>query len=124
MRDAGFEYRIGSFAAAIEPVGERRHLALDQRRLWRFVVDALAADRPRDNLHGPGLVVTPCADGDPGHAAASRREQGRVPSEQAIGGKRLVVVSGGVEHHLDNALDVAVSRRQRSDVDPEPTGNR
>ena len=32
-------------------------------------------------------------------------------------GQRLVVVAGGVEHHLDDTFDMTVGRRQGADVD-------
>ena len=31
---------------------------------------------------------------------------------------------GRVEHHLDDALDIAVSGRQRADIHPQPAGDR
>ena len=57
------------------------------------------------------------------HAAAPCREQRRVPAEQPLLGQRLGVVLRGVEHHLDDALNVAVRRRQRADIHAETPGD-
>ena len=36
------------------------------------------------------------------------REQGSVPAEEALVGERVAMFLGGVEHHLDDAFDIAV----------------
>ena len=71
-------------------------------------MDSLIADGSRDNLHRAGGVITPGPYSDLPHAAAPGWKQRCVPSEEPVGRERLIVVPGGVEHHLDDALDVAV----------------
>lgn len=46
-----------------------------------------------------------------------------MPVEQTLAGQGLLVALGGVQHHLDHALDVAVGRRQSSDVYAQATGD-
>src|SRR6185312_16276069 len=47
-----------------------------------------------------------------------------MPAEQALGCKRFGVFFGRVEHHFDDALDVAVGRSESADIDPKPTRER
>ena len=46
-----------------------------------------------------------------------------MPREQALFGQRPGVVAGGVEGHLDHAVDVAVRHRQAAGVQAEAAGN-
>jgi hypothetical protein len=46
-----------------------------------------------------------------------------MPAEQSFGGQWLVVVARGIEHHLDDAFDVAVCGLQRADIHAEPPGD-
>ena len=87
-------------------------------------MDALMADGSRDNLHRAGAVITPGPYPDLPHAAASGGKQRRVPSKEPFGRERLIIVTGGVEHHLNDALDVPVCGLQRTDVHAEPARNR
>ena len=82
-------------------------------------MDPLLADRPRDDLHGAVTVVPPVTDPDLLHAAASGREQGGVPAEQAFLRQRVLIFLGGVEHHLDDAFDMPVGRREGPDIEPK-----
>ena len=47
-----------------------------------------------------------------------------MPGEQPLGRERLLVVARGVEHHLDDALDMAVGGLQPADVHAETAGDR
>src|SRR5436305_3438746 len=47
-----------------------------------------------------------------------------MPGEQPFGGQRLVEPTRGVEHHLDDPLDMAVGRLEGADVHPQPPGDR
>ena len=47
-----------------------------------------------------------------------------MPGEQPLGRERLVVVARGVEHHFDDALDVAVRGLEGADVHAETAGDR
>ena len=82
------------------------------------------SDGTGDDFHRTRAVVAPCPCFDFGHAAASCRKQGCMPSEEPFVGEGLVVMAGGVEHHLDNAFDVAIGWGDRPDLDAEPSRNR
>jgi len=47
-----------------------------------------------------------------------------VPTEQPFVGERLSVFLVGVEHHLDDAIHMAVGRRQPERLHPQPTSDR
>ncbi|WP_316213690.1 hypothetical protein [Bradyrhizobium sp. SZCCHNR2034] len=47
-----------------------------------------------------------------------------MPAEEPLCRELGFEFLGGVEHHLDNALDVAISRRQGTRVYAEPTRER
>src|SRR3546814_2227695 len=94
-------------ALALEPVEESRHLRVEPAGLRRFVMDLLAADRPRNHLHRTRLFGTPGAHGDLGHAAAAGGKQRRVPGDPALVRPRLVIALGGVEDHFADALEIA-----------------
>jgi hypothetical protein len=47
-----------------------------------------------------------------------------MPSEEAIFRKGLAKFLRRVEHHFDHALDVAVGRCQRANVDAKPARDR
>lgn len=71
-------------------------------------MDSFLAERAGNDLHRTGTVVTPGPDPDFAHAAAPGGKQRRVPRKEPFGGEWLVIVAGGVEHHFDDAIDVAV----------------
>ena len=73
----------------------------------------------RRNLHRSVRVIAPLTDADPAHAAVTRREQCDVPGEQPLLGQGLAVVPGGVERHLDDAVDVAIRHRQAAGIQTE-----
>ena len=83
-----------------------------------------AANRTGYHLHGSAGIVAPLAHGDPGHPAAPGREQRGVPSEQPFGAQRLGIALGRIEHHLDDAFDIAVAGNQSGNVHAEAAGNR
>ena len=64
-----------------EPSQKARHLTVEPVGGWRFEVNPFAPDRPGHNLHRSGAAIPPCADLDPGYAAAPGRKQGRMPVE-------------------------------------------
>src|SRR5260221_13161335 len=82
-------------------------------------MDMLVADRAGHDLHRTGTVVTPDPCRDLGHAAAPRRKERRMPAEEPVRGERLVVPARGIEHHLDDPLDMAIRRLECSDIDSE-----
>ena len=45
-----------------------------------------------------------------------------MPAEQAFLGQRVLIFLGGVEHHLDNAVDMPVGGRQCPDIESESAG--
>src|SRR5947209_908854 len=83
-------------------------------------MDLLPSKRPRDDLHRSRVVAAPCADPDLKHAAARGRKQGSMPGEQSLGVEGLLVVARGVQHHFNDALDVAVGWLKASNVHAEP----
>jgi hypothetical protein len=95
-------------AAGVEPLKERRHLSIDARRRKSLKMYALLPGRSGDHPHRAAAVITPGACPDLRHAAASYRKQGRLPRKESIGGERLLVVTGGVKHHFDDALHMAI----------------
>ena len=107
-----------------EPVQERGYLVPEARGRRRFIVNALAADGARDDLHRPVRVVAPAADADPAQAAVSGGKQGGVPGEQPFFGQGCRVVPGGVERHLDDAVDAAIRRRQCAGIQAEAACDR
>ena len=68
-------------------------------------------------------IVAPGADDDPAHAAASGRKQGRMPAEQSLVGQRLREALRRIEHHLDDALDLAIGCHAAGHLDAQPPGD-
>ena len=123
MREARHQQGIG-LARLCKPCQEFLHLVGHAACGRCFVVDRLAADRTRDDLHRTGAVVAPCPDIDLAHAAASGRKERGVPGEEPLFGQRLRVVACGVEHHLDDAFDSAVGGDEPADVQAESPRDR
>src|SRR5258708_33854492 len=46
-----------------------------------------------------------------------------MPLEQPLGGERLGIVTGCIQHHLDDAFDVAVGRLERAYINAEAAGD-
>src|ERR1051326_1257280 len=111
MRESGLEHGIDG-GLAIGPFEEGLHFRFQAASGWRLIMHALAPDGTRDNLHRAGLVIPPGADRYLAHAAAAGWEHRSVPGEQALVGQRLFVFLSRVEHHLDEALNLAVGRRK------------
>ena len=65
--------------------------------------------------------MRPCAHGDLAHSAAASRKQRGMPGEQPLIGQGRRIILGRVEHHLDDAFDVAIGRHKPSDVRAEMT---
>ncbi len=70
-------------------------------------------------MHRSVSIISSCADNDLAHCAASRWKLSRIPIEKTICSEGLVVVSRCIKHHLDNAFDITIRWRQRSDVSVE-----
>src|SRR5690606_27983004 len=85
-----------------------------------LVVHFLSAHGAGHHLHGACNVVAPCAHLYAHPPAVAGWKQGGVPAKQALGGERLVVVLGGVEHHVHDAFHMAVCRGQCANVHPKP----
>ncbi len=83
-------------------------------------MDPFPPQRAGIHLYG---AVPPGAYADFVHAAPPRREQGRVPAEQAVRGERPVELLGRVQHHLHHALHVPVGGDQACYVHTEAPGN-
>src|SRR5689334_2951049 len=118
MREAGLHDEI-YVAVGVKPIEERIHLLVDARSDRRLKVDALLANRTGDDLHWPATIITPASYPDFAHAAAPRGEKRRVPGKQPFGRERLVVVTCGIEHHLNHAFHVPVGGFETSCIHPE-----
>ena len=46
-----------------------------------------------------------------------------MPSEEPLGGQWPATVTGGVEHHFDNAVDVTIYVDNVAPVQPQPPSN-
>src|SRR5437016_13611301 len=122
MREAGFHDKI-DVSVDVEPVEECIHALIDARCSRRLEVHALLANRAGNDLHRPIAVVSPRSYPNFAHTATPGGKKCRVPSKQSISGKRLVVVARRIEHHFDNAFDVAICRLERADIHSESSGN-
>src|SRR5262252_10737881 len=87
-------------------------------------MNALLADRAGDDIHRAGAVVAPSPCPDLGHAAVPSGKQGRMPRKKPFGGEWLVIVARGVEHHFNDALDVAICGLKCADIHAKAAGNR
>ena len=80
-------------------------------------MNTLPVKRAGNDLHRAGGVVAPDTGTDAGEAAVAGGEECRVPAKQAFLGQRFGAAGGGVEHHVDDAFDIAIHRGQCADVD-------
>ncbi len=108
---------------AVGPVKKASHLGFQPVGRRRFEMHPLAAERAGNHLHRTSGIVAPAAHVYPDEPCVAGGKQCCVPPEQAIPGERRIAVGGGVERHLDHALDVTVHRAQRTDVDAEAAGD-
>lgn len=70
-------------------------------------------DWSRYDLHGPAGIVTPTADYYFLQTAVSGGEPSGVLSKEPFRCQRLRAVGGGIQHHLDHAVDTAISAYPR-----------
>ena len=82
-------------------------------------MDVLTARRAGNDLHRAGAVVAPGAGPDLREPAATTRKQRRMPGTEPRGAERPIKAARGVEHHLDDALHVAIRGFERADVHAE-----
>ncbi|MNE48976.1 hypothetical protein D3C80_1434680 [compost metagenome] len=122
MGDAGLENGIRR--RRFEPLEKARHFRVQPRRLRGLIVDELTSDRSRHDLHGVALGRAPRPDSDAAHATAPRGEKRRVPPEQPLRGQRLSKVLRSVEHHFNDAFDVAIRFDQPADIHAQAAGDR
>lgn len=76
------------------------------------------------NLHRAGRLGAPSSYRDLAHTAASGGKQSCMPSKQPVSSQGLIVVGRRIQHHFNNAIDVAICRCKRTYVDPKATGKR
>mgnify|MGYP007050449361 CR=1 FL=1 len=122
MGNGGLENRIET-VLALEPVEKGGRFTRKPVCLGGLEMNPLAAMRPRDHLHQPGRGIAPCSDNDPPHAASSGGEQGRMPAEQPFFGERCREILRGIEHHLDDTLDIAIGWGEPADIHAKPAGD-
>ena len=123
MRQRRLQHQV-LLGRCVEPCEKGLHFGLNPVRGRSLVVHALAADRPRDNTHGATRIVAPGARPDPRHPAMAGREQGRLPCEQPPCSQGTIEVLGGIEHHFDDALHVAIRRLEATLFHPQTTRDR
>jgi len=107
----------------VEPVQESPHFAIEPFRRWRLKMNALFADRAGDNLHRASAVIASAAYLDFGHATAPSGKEGRMPCQKPFPCERLVIVACGIEHHFNDAFDMAVCRLQCANIHAEAARN-
>lgn len=100
----------------IQPVDETTGFCIQMSSWRRLEMDFLAANGARHHLHGIAGIIAPAADFDPGQAGVSARKQRGMPAQQTLLRHGHMAVGGGVEHHVDHALDVAIDRGECADV--------
>jgi hypothetical protein len=103
----------------IGPAHKALHFGFQMLGRGRLVVHALAVSGTGDHLHRPGCIVTPGADPDVREATVAGGKKRCMPTQKTLGGERGFAAGGRIQHHLDDALDMAIHRCQRTDVHPE-----
>ena len=83
----------------------------------------LPPQRSRHDLHRSAGIIAPAGDVDLGQARVTGRKQRRMPGEQAFPRYRRMAIRRRIQHHLDDALDVAIDRRQRTNVYAQTAGD-
>ncbi len=109
--------------ASVEPVEKILHFPFEPLGRGRLEMKPLAAHLSGDNLHGAQAIITPSSHSHSVCAAVRGREQGCMPAEQPFSRERLGIVTGCVQHHFDDAFDVAVGWLERTNIDAETAGN-
>lgn len=104
----------------VEPVKEQPHFFVQPLSRRRLEVHPLPANRPRDDLHGAGAIIPPCAHPDPMQGTPPRGKQRGMPAEQPFHRQWLLIILSRVEHHLDDALDIPVGRCEPPEIQPQP----
>src|SRR5690348_10901561 len=120
MRDCGLQKWV-FLLPVLEPRKKPSHLAVDAIGGRCFVMNLVAANRPRHNLHCPLAVITPCADSKFIATRADTRKKMGVPVEQPLPGERLAEPLRRVQHHVNHAIGVPIlMRREPTDLQPKP----
>src|ERR1700683_3858882 len=112
MRDARLQYGIESLLRIIEPDEERFDFVIEPCSGRRFVMHALTAGGTGYDLHRAGSLGSPGADRDFPHPAARGPGQGCMPAVEPLGRKWRAIVFCRIEHHFDDALDMAIGRHE------------
>ena len=105
----------------VEPCQKSVHKSVDVLGRRRLEVDFLAPDGAAHDLHRRLPV---CSHLDLAQPAVARREQGRVPTEQALMRQRLIAPSHRIEYDIDGSVHIARVDVAREPVHPEPPRHR
>jgi hypothetical protein len=70
-----------------------------------------------------GPLASKCANVDLDQPAVAGREQGGIPSEQPILCQCGIAACCHVQNHVDYAFNMAIRRRERTDIDAKTTRN-
>ena len=123
VRDRCPENEICLVGTVVRPIEKGPHLLFEKGSCRSLVVDLLFPDGSGHDLHRPVRVVTPRADHDLADSAASCREQGRMPAEQAVGGQRLGLVLRRIDHHLHRTLDMTINGLRAAQIHTQTPGD-
>src|SRR6185437_6854344 len=122
MRDCGLQKWVFLFFA-LEPRKKPSHFSIDAIRRRCFVMNPVAADWPRNNLHCSLAVIAPCTDPKFVATLADARKKMGVPLKQSFPCERLAKFLCCVQHHFDHAIHVTILvRPEPTDLQPKPSG--
>lgn len=110
--------------SSIVPVEKRGHFGVRLSRRRRVIMHAFASVIAGDDLHRSCRRVAPGSHSDLFHVAAARRKERCMPAEESLCRELGFEFLSGVEHHLDNAFDIAICRRQSARVRAKATRER
>src|SRR6478735_10387386 len=119
MRNRVLQHEIER-RAGIEPVEKGKHFGIKAVGWGSLEMHLLPHVGVGNNLHWPG---SPGSSRDLREAASASWEERGMPTEEPLISQGLIVVEHGVEHHLDNAIDLAVCRSTFAYIDAEPPGD-
>ena len=86
-------------------------------------MNLLLPDGTGDNLHRTVSVIAPLANQNFVRTATTGGEEGTVPPEQAVLRKRRGMTVGGIQHHSNDALNIAACRDTAANIHAKTPGD-
>src|SRR3989338_2424502 len=86
-------------------------------------MNLLMADRAGDNLHRPTAVVPPRSCYNFVEPAQPARKKTRMPSEETVFRKRLVIILTRIKHHFHHTVNMPVGRNKAGNFQTKPSCN-